>query len=317
MIRHFDIGQFSAKNPVVTVGIFDGIHLGHRFIIQKLKEAAERRKGESVLVTLWPHPRVILNQVDDSFRLLNTMKEKTGMLEDMGLDHLVVIEFTHEFSRLSSHDFIRDYLVEKIGMRHFVVGYNHRFGRDREGNFDKLKEYAGQYGFGIEQIPAFESDAGEVSSSRIRKCLQEGNVSTANRILGWEYTFSGKVVGGSRLGTSMGFPTANITPDNEYGLIPADGVYAVLAGLQEKTYRGMLNIGSRPTVNKDPEKKTIEVHLLDFKGNIYAEGIRVKFVARLRDEKKFRDTDALKNQLLADRESTLEILSHYRKENSP
>jgi len=217
------------------VGIFDGIHLGHRFILHKLREASGRLDGESVLVTLWPHPRTILNQVDESFRLLNTMEEKTGMLEDLGLDHLVVIKFTREFSRLSSCDFIREYLVEKIGMNHLVVGYNHRFGRDREGNFDKLKECAVQYGFGIEQIPAFESDAGKVSSSRIRKCLLEGRVSMANGILGWNYAFSGEVIGGSRLGTSIGFPTANITPDDEYKLIPADGVYAVLARLGEKT----------------------------------------------------------------------------------
>lgn len=316
MIQHPDIEQFSARNPVVTVGIFDGIHLGHRFILQKLGEAARHCDGESTLVTFWPHPRTILNQVDNSFRLLNTMEEKTGMLEELGLDHLIIVPFTRKFSRLSSCDFIREYLVEKIGIRHLVVGYNHRFGRDREGNFNKLKEWAGQYGFGIEKIPALELDGGEVSSSRIRNYLQEGKVTMANRILGWKYAFSGEVIGGSRLGTLIGFPTANITPYDEYKLIPAEGVYAVLARLNERTYRGMLNIGSRPTVNDDPEKKTIEVHLLDFEGNIYSERIQIQFVARLREEKKFGDIDALKNQLITDRENTLEIFRQAGKENS-
>lgn len=299
------------------MGIFDGVHMGHRFILQKLREAAGRLDGESTLVTLWPHPRTILNQVDGSFKLLTTMEEKTGMLEEEGLHHMVVIPFTRPFSRLSSCDFIREYLVEKIGIRHLVVGYNHRFGRDREGNFEKLNECAREYGFGIEKVPPLQLDAGKVSSSSIRKYLQLGDVATANRLLGWIYGFSGEVTGGSRLGSSIGFPTANITPDQEYKLIPADGVYAVRARLKEKYCRGMLNIGSRPTVNDDPEKKTIEVHLLDFEGNIYSEQIRVQFVARLRDEKKFRDIGALKSQLVRDRENTLDLFRRAGEGNSP
>jgi riboflavin kinase/FMN adenylyltransferase len=316
MIQHLDIERFSARNPVVTVGIFDGVHMGHRFILQRLREAAARLQGESTLVTLWPHPRTILNQVDGDFKLLNTMEEKTGILEEEGLQHMVIIPFTRSFSRLSSCDFIREYLVGKIGMRHLVVGYNHRFGRDREGNYDKLKECAGEFGFGIEKVPPLESDAGEVSSSSIRNYLQSGDVARANRLLGWDYAFSGEVTGGSRLGTSIGFPTANITPDHAYKLIPADGVYVVLARMKEKTYRGMLNIGSRPTVNDDPLKKTIEVHLLDFDGNIYSEPVRIRFVERLRDEQKFRDIGALKDQLVRDRENTLEVFRRTGEGNS-
>lgn len=305
MIEHYDIKKFSGRNPVVTVGIFDGVHRGHRFILRKLRDAARKSGGESALVTLWPHPRTILNQVDDRFKLLNTMEEKRLMLEEEGLDHLVVIPFTGSFSRLTSCDFIREYLVEKIGIRHLVVGFNHRFGRDREGDFNKLAECAKEYGFGIEQVPALKETDGEISSSRIRRLLQNGDVASANRLLGWGYQFSGEVVGGSKLGSSIGFPTANITPDEEIKLIPGDGVYAVFARLKGKRHKGMLNIGSRPTVNDDAERKTIEVHLLDFEENIYNEHIQIQFVSRLREERKFRDVDALKEQLKIDRDHSV------------
>ena len=307
MIQHYDIKKFSGRNPVVTVGIFDGVHLGHRFILQRLREAARRFGGESTLVTLWPHPRTILNQVDGKFRLLNTLEEKSLMLEREGLDHLVVIPFTESFSRLSSCDFIREYLVEKIGIRHLVVGFNHRFGRDREGDFNKLAECAKEYGFGIEKVPAMKEKGGEVSSSRIRRLLQNGDVAAANRLLGWDYLFSGNVVGGSRLGTEIGFPTANIIHDEEIKLIPADGVYAVTVRLKENKYMGMLNIGSRPTVNHDARRKTIEVHLLDFEENIYNEHIQIQFVKRLREERRFRDVEALKKQLKIDRDRTMRL----------
>ena len=304
MTTHYDIGRFKGRNPVVTVGIFDGVHLGHRFIIRKLKESAGRLNGESTIVTLWPHPRTVLDQAEHNMTLLNTLEEKLAMLEDEGLDHLIVIPFTKEFSMLSSCDFIKEYLVEKIGIRHLVVGFNHRFGKDREGDFQKLKDCAGQFGFGIEQVPPLEEDSGEISSSLVRKYLQEGNVSIANKLLGREYEFSGEVIGGSRLGTSIGFPTANITPDEDYKLIPAGGVYAVTAHLKGKVLQGMLNIGTRPTVTDHASKKTIEVHLLDFGENIYNEFIRIQFVDRLRDEKKFENVDALQKQLEADREKT-------------
>jgi riboflavin kinase/FMN adenylyltransferase len=316
MTTYRNIEDFSGNNPVVTVGIFDGVHLGHRFIIERLKQAAERLGGESTLVTLWPHPRMVLNKADNDFRLLNTLEEKTGILEEEGIDHLVVIPFTTPFSRLSSCDFIREYLVEKIGIRHLVVGYNHRFGRDREGNFEKLSECAGKFRFGIEKVPPLELDAGEVSSSRIRECIENGNIKGANHLLGSEYFLSGKVVGGSRLGTSIGFPTANITPGDEAKLLPCNGVYAVRAKLENTTYPGMLNIGTRPTVNDDPGKRTIEVHLLDFAGNIYSEQIVVRFIGRLRDEYRFTSTDALREQLVRDRQKTRELLGGGDEQNS-
>ncbi len=315
-MQHFDIETFSARNPVVTVGIFDGVHLGHRFILKKLREAAGRLDGEAALVTLWPHPRTILDTAGDGFKLLNTLEEKTGMLEEEGLNHMVVIPFTRDFSRLSSCDFIREYLVQRIGIRHLVVGYNHRFGRDREGGFDQLKKCAQEFGFGIERVPPLEAEAGKVSSSNIRNLLQAGDIAKANLLLGWNYALSGDVAGGSKLGRSIGFPTANITPEEAFKLVPADGVYAVLARLGDRTYRGMLNIGSRPTVNSEPRKKTIEVHLFDFTGNLYTEKIQVRFIARLRDEQKFRDIHALRDQLVRDREHALELFTRNGTGNS-
>ncbi len=302
-----NINNFSGKRPVITVGIFDGVHMGHRFILKKLKEAALRYGGESTLLTLWPHPRTILKQVDDSFMLLNNMEEKVLMLEEVGLENLVVIPFTKTFSRLSSCDFIEEYLVKRMGIRHLVVGYNHRFGHDREGNFDKLKECSSRFGFSIEKVPALRLESGEVSSSEIRSNLSEGDIEKANQLLGWNYSFTGKIVGGSKLGTTIGFPTANIIPGDSYKFVPADGVYAVRVWLKGDSFEGMLNIGSRPTVNEDLDGKTIEVHLLDFDKNIYNEQIRIEFVKRLRDEKKFNDIQALKKQLVEDSENTRSV----------
>jgi riboflavin kinase/FMN adenylyltransferase len=310
MVIHEDISSFSVQRPVLTVGIFDGVHLGHRYIIEKLKERARQLDGETVVLTLWPHPRIVLNQQDDHFKLLNTLEEKKYLLEQAGLDHLIVQPFTTGFSRLSSCDFIREILVDKYRILHLVVGYNHRFGRDREGNFRKLKDCAGKYGFGIEQVEAFQTAGRKISSTGIRDLLLKGKIRQANSMLGWDYGFSGNVIGGSRLGSSIGFPTANITLDKHYKLMPADGVYAVIAELKGSWYRGMMNMGNRPTVNDDPGRKTIEVHLFDFNRNIYSEQIRISYIARLRDEKKFRDIDALKEQLSLDRIKALQIFDN-------
>ena len=308
MIVHHDIRQFSARFPVVTVGIFDGVHLGHKYILEQLLKVAESSEGESVVVTLWPHPRMLLNQEENCFRLLTTQSEKIQMLDQSGIQHLIILPFTHEFSRLSSCDFIEEILIGAIGVGKLVVGYNHRFGRDREGNYGELKKCADKFKFGIEKLDAFHLDERKISSSEIRKLLSSGNVEEANRLLGWTYGFSGQVIGGSRLGSSIGFPTANITPGESYKLLPAKGVYAVRVEMKNKLFRGMMNMGSRPTVNKDPEKSTLEVHLLDFHENIYSEQIRIRFISRIRDEKRFESIDALKAQLENDREMTIRVL---------
>lgn len=315
MMIHNDISSFAVHRPVLTVGIFDGVHLGHRYILEKLKERARQLDGASVVLTLWPHPRVVLNQEGNHFKLLNTLEEKKGLLEEAGIDHLVILPFTIQFSRLSSDDFIREILVDRCRISHLVVGYNHRFGHDREGDFERLKDCAGVYGFGIEQLKAFHGASGKISSTRIRDLLLAGDIRSANRMLGWDYGFSGNVVGGSKLGSSIGFPTANITLDEEYKLLPADGVYAVKAELKGSWFRGMMNMGSRPTVNDDPENKTMEVHLFDFNRNIYSERIRISYLARLRDERKFRDIEALRIQLAADRERAHRIFDEMDREH--
>lgn len=307
MMIHHDISSISIPRPVITVGIFDGVHLGHRYILEKLKERARQLDGESVVLTLWPHPRVVLNQDGHHFKLLNTLDEKRNLLEQVGLDHLIIMPFTKELSRLSSCDFIREMLVARCRISHLLVGYNHRFGRDREGDFNKLKDCAGQYAFGIEQMEAFRTQAGNISSTGIRDLLLRGEIQRANKMLGWDYGFSGNVVGGSRLGSTIGFPTANITLDENFKLLPADGVYAVRAELKGSWYRGMMNMGSRPTVNDDSGLKTTEVHLFDFNRNIYSEKIRISYVARIRDEQKFQGIDSLKLQLAKDRETALRI----------
>ena len=308
MVIHNDILSFSIPRPVLTVGIFDGVHLGHRYILTKLKERARQLNGQSVVLTLWPHPRMVLNQGGNRVKLLNTLEEKKNLLEQAGLDHLIIMPFTTELSQLSSCDFIRDVLVDKCGISHLLIGYNHRFGRDREGDFEKLKDCARQYTFGIEQMEAFQTASGKVSSTGIREFLLKGEIQQANSMLGWDFGFSGNVVGGSKLGSSIGFPTANIIMDEDYKLMPADGVYAVKAELKGELYSGMMNMGSRPTVNNDPGLKTIEVHLFDFDRNIYSEKIRISYVARIRDEKKFGGIEALKRQLVEDRKMALRIL---------
>jgi riboflavin kinase/FMN adenylyltransferase len=308
MVIHNDILSFSIPRPVLTVGIFDGVHLGHRYILTKLKERARQLNGQSVVLTLWPHPRMVLNQGGDRVKLLNTLEEKKNLLEQAGLDHLIIMPFTTELSQLSSCDFIRDVLVDKCGISHLLIGYNHRFGRDREGDFEKLKDCARQYTFGIEQMEAFQTASGKVSSTWIREFLLKGEIQQANSMLGWDYGFSGNVVGGSKLGSSIGFPTANIIMDEDYKLMPADGVYAVNAELKGKLHSGMMNMGSRPTVNDDPALKTIEVHLFDFDRNIYSERIGIRYVARIRDEQKFQGVEALKRQLVEDRKMALRIL---------
>ncbi len=308
MVIHNDILSFSIPRPVLTVGIFDGVHLGHRYILTKLKERARQLNGQSVVLTLWPHPRMVLNQGGNRVKLLNTLEEKKNLLEQAGLDHLIIMPFTTELSQLSSCDFIRDVLVDKCGISHLLIGYNHRFGRDREGDFEKLNDCARQYAFGIEQMEAFQTASGKVSSTGIREFLLKGEIQQANSMLGWDYGFSGNVVGGSKLGSSIGFPTANIIMDEDYKLMPADGVYAVKAELKGELYSGMMNMGSRPTVNDDPALKTIEVHLFDFDRNIYSERIGIRYVARIRDEQKFQGVEALKRQLGEDRKMALRIL---------
>ncbi len=294
-------------NAVVTTGTFDGVHIGHRRILTRLQESAQRSGGESVLFTLFPHPRLVL-QPDLDLKLITSLEEKVYLLEKTGLDHLVVFPFTQEFSKTSSLEFVRNILVNAIGAKKLVIGYDHHFGRNREGTFEHLKEFGPVYGFDVEEIPAQDIDDVKVSSTKIRKALLQGDVALANNYLNHEFMLSGFVVRGNRLGSKLGYPTANIELKDAHKIVPADGVYAVKTEriADNKVYTGMCNIGHRPTVSG--VSKTIEVNLFDFNDDLYGEQIRLFFVKRLRDELKFNGLDELIAQLKKDEKHSREIL---------
>jgi riboflavin kinase/FMN adenylyltransferase len=301
------------KNAIVTQGTFDGVHAAHKVIIHKVKELAAKHQGETVLITFDPHPRMVLFPDDHGLKLLHTLEEKIEALESEGVDHLIIIPFTKEFSRLTSMQFIRDIMVNKIGTKVLVIGYNHRFGKNREGSFEHLKEYSSLYGFEVEEIPEHDIDEVSVSSTRIRKALNEGDVKQAAKYLGKYYVISGMVIKGRQLGRTIGFPTANIKVDNINKQIPADGVYAVKVFINSRTILGMLNIGVRPTV--DGLTHAVEVHLFDFNEDLYNTTLSVAFVDKLRNEMKFENLQALTNQLESDKLHALAILSTAHNDN--
>jgi riboflavin kinase/FMN adenylyltransferase len=306
---HHDISAVQFKRPVVTIGIFDGVHTGHKLILERLKEIAARINGETVVITLWPHPRKVLHPGLQNLRLLSTLDEKQKLLAENGIDHLIIIPFTLPFSRLSSCEFIKQYLIDQIGISYFVVGYNHHFGRDREGDIEKIKQCAENFHFSLEKLDARMVNGQEVSSSLIREMIDAGNLREANLLLGYDFSLSGRVIGGNRLGRSIGFPTANIELSEEDKLIPPDGVYAVTVDISGSHYSGMLNIGYRPTVNKDKHKRSVEVHIFNFQNDLYNETITIAFRKKLRDEMRFEGTDQLRVQLEKDKRNALEVLN--------
>ncbi|MGE0930539.1 bifunctional riboflavin kinase/FAD synthetase [Peijinzhouia sedimentorum] len=297
------------RNAVVTIGTFDGVHIGHQEILQRLKEIASKSNGETVVVTFWPHPRLVLFPNDDSLKLLSTFEEKAEILLKLGIDHLVAIPFTKEFSNLTSEQFTRQVLLEKIGTKRLVIGYDHRFGKNREGSFEHLKANEKEYGFKVEEISKQEIDNIAVSSTKIRKALETGDVKTANSYLGQHYSLSGKVVEGNRIGRTIGFPTANIDIAEKFKLVPADGVYAVKVSLAEGIFQGMLNIGNRPTIGD--AKRSIECNIFDFSADIYNSSIKVELIERVRAELKFENVEQLKKQLEQDQILVKSFLKPY------
>ena len=293
-------------NAVVTSGTFDGVHLGHQKIIQRIREIARSIHGETVLITFWPHPRLVLYPTEHHLRLLSTFEEKANLLRQFGIDHLVTIPFTQEFSQMTSEQFIRKVLVEKIHTKKLVIGYDHRFGKNREGSFDYLQEHSSEFGFDLEEISRQDVEEIGVSSTKIRKALESGDIRTATNYLGRPYELNGLVVKGQQIGRSIGFPTANIHIPNDYKLIPHDGVYAVEVKVEGVLYKAMLNIGNRPTV--DGTRKTVEAHLFDFQGDLYNKLVTVSFKEFIREERKFENLEALKNQLVKDQKLAKLIL---------
>jgi riboflavin kinase / FMN adenylyltransferase len=304
---YYGIKDFTKlDNAVVTSGTFDGVHLGHQKILNRLNEVAVETNGESVVITFYPHPRSVISPDNQTINLLSTLDEKIELLEKSGVNHLVIIPFTREFSELSSEEFIQNILIEAIGTKTLVIGFDHRFGKNREGGFDYLKENKARYGFEIEEIPRHDLENVGISSSKIRKALNEGDVPTADHFLGRNYSISGVIVKGKQLGRTIGFPTANIQVREIAKLVPADGVYAVKVYYREEEFGGMLNIGNRPTV--DGTFKTIEVNIFDFDREIYGETLKVEFLQKIRNEQKFNGLDELKGQIAIDKETCLAII---------
>lgn len=293
--------------PVVTTGTFDGVHLGHQTILKRLTELARANQGESVVITFHPHPRLVLQPENHSLELLTTLEEKLELLEKAGIDHVLVVPFDIEFARLSSEQFIRQILVDTVHTKKLVIGYDHHFGKNREGSFEHLSKYGPEYGFDVEEIPAKDIDAVAVSSTRIRNALHAGDLQTANEYLGYAYGFKGLVVHGKQLGGTIGFPTANIDVSGKRKLIPGNGVYAVTVYHQGTSYLGMMNIGNRPTVS-DSLDRHLEVHILDFNASIYNEELQVKLHTRIRNEIKFPNVQSLVQQLNHDRAQAIELL---------
>ena len=291
---------------VATTGTFDGVHLGHRKILNQLVAKANKVGGESVLLTFSPHPRIVL-QPDVELELLSSENEKISLLENTGIDHLIIHPFTREFSRTQSLDFVREFLVNKIGVKHLVIGYDHHFGRNREGSFDHLKEFGPIYGFEVEEIAAFDIDQVNVSSTKIRNALAEGNVELANMYLGAPYSISGRVIKGNQIGRTIGFPTANIECDFMQKLLPADGVYAGKLHVNGHTYNAMANLGSRPTIGSRQRK--LEVHCIGTDIGLYESEVRFDLYKFLRGIEEFANLEALKKQLEVDKKEANLVLA--------
>ncbi|WP_299064487.1 bifunctional riboflavin kinase/FAD synthetase [uncultured Polaribacter sp.] len=296
-----DIANFSTtEKTFVTIGTFDGVHFGHQKILEKLVSEAKNAGKKSVLLTFFPHPRMVL-QKDATIELINTIDERAKLLEKTGLDYLIIHPFSKKFSRTTALEFVRDILVNTFNISKLIIGYDHHFGKNREGNIEQLTEYSHLYDFTVEEIPAQDIDDVSVSSTKIRRALHAGNLKTANNYLGYNFLLNGKVVNGKKLGGKIGFPTANLDVKETYKLIPKTGVYVVKSTIDSKTIFGMMNIGNRPTVNGNHQ--TIEVHFFDFNDNLYDKNLTIELIYFLRDEHKFDSIDHLVLQLKKDEET--------------
>jgi len=295
------------ENAVLTVGTFDGLHLGHQFIVEKLKNRAEFLNAQTTLVTFNPHPQIVLKSPDKpDLKILTTVDEKIEILRTFDIDRLLVIEFTHEFSKTTPVEFVKKVLYETVGFKEMVTGHDHAFGKDRQGDFETLKKLAQELEFSVTELGPFKIEEDLVSSTKIRTLLFGGDIKSANKLLGRNYFVNGKIVGGEGRGRDLNFPTANIELDSGDKLIPGDGVYAVYAFLGSKKVAGMMNIGVRPTFVSGA--RVMEVNLFDFHETIYGRKIKIEFVERIRDEKKFSGPDELVAQLKKDQERSLNIL---------
>jgi len=301
--------DYKNKRPsVVTIGTFDGVHIGHRAILKRLVNTARREDLDSVLLTFFPHPRMVL-QKDSNIKLINTIEERKALIEQTGLDHLIVHPFTIAFSRLTALEFVRDILVNKLNIKKIVIGYDHRFGRNRNANIEDLKEFGDTYGFEVEEISAQELDHVAISSTKVRKALNHGDIATANDYLGYPFMLSGTIVKGKAIGRTIQYPTANLNLEENYKLIPKNGVYIVKAKLDSKTVFGCTSIGTNPTVGGT--QKTIETFFLDYSGDLYDQKLQLEFVTHIRDEATFASLEDLKKAIQNDEAFAREFLKTY------
>ncbi len=299
------------NNAVVTIGTFDGVHLGHQAVFNQMKVEATKIGGETVVVTFYPHPRIVLEQENSNLKFIKTQEKKIQHIEKAGINHLIIVEFTKEFAKTTSEVFIKNLIIDIIHPKILIIGYDHQFGNNREGSFELLNRLGKQSGFDVKQVDAKNIGKTTISSTKIRDLLIQGDITVANKLLGHEYSITGKVVRGQSIGHNIGFPTANIEVSDEYKLIAAVGVYACRVHYMDETYKGMANIGFRPTIDKVNILNvwiTIEVNIFDFNKVIYGKDITISFVKRMRDEHKFENIEALKTQLALDKINTLKIL---------
>lgn len=302
------INEFhSDKKTIVTLGTFDGVHIGHTEILKKLTQNTHDGEFESTVLTFFPHPRTVLQGKSD-LKLLNTINEKICLLENIGIENLIIHPFDEKFAELSAEEFAKTILVDQLQVQKIIIGYDHRFGKNRTADINDLISFGTQYGFEVEQISAKEIDAISISSTKIRNALELGDIDLANQYLGYSYFLSGTVVKGKQLGRTIGFPTANIKLDEDYKLVPKNGVYIVCAKIDDKLVNGMMNIGFNPTV--EGKNKTIEVHLFDFNSDLYNHKIKISIIHPIRSEQKFESVAVLKQQLIKDKEFSIQYLSN-------
>ncbi|MDC0478661.1 bifunctional riboflavin kinase/FAD synthetase [Flavobacteriaceae bacterium] len=304
-----NISNYRPQKPaILTIGTFDGVHFGHQKILQNLVVEAKKENLCAIVLTFFPHPRMVL-QKETQLKMIDTLEEKTKLLEQLGVEVLIVQPFTMEFSRMTAIEYTRDILVNGIGISKLIIGYDHRFGRNREATVEDLKQFGMDYNFTVEEIPAQDIESIAVSSTKVRNAIDSGEIKKANQYLGRPFSLNGTIVEGDKIGREMGYPTANLEIEEDYKLKPQNGVYLVQTSLVDKKYFGMMNVGKRPTVSG--KKTRIETYFFDFKGDLYGKKLRIELLEKIRDEQKFDSLDALRNQLNSDQKSCQKLIPKY------